>query len=109
MSNRGRHRIDSSVARCPLFISIFVLWVMGASALAAERVGFLDDRGTFVEKAEISTKGSTIEVRKINPKERFPSLNLKFIFPGARKPLAMKGVFIQWEKKPGHLGATVGL
>ncbi len=104
MSNRGRHRIDSSAARCPLFIIIFALWVMGAPALAAERVGFLDDRGTFVEKAEVSTKGSTIVVRKIKPKDTFASLNLKFIFPGARKPRAMKGLFIQWEKEPGHLG-----
>ena len=67
-------------------------------------MGFLDDRGTFVEKAEVSAKGPTIVVRKVNPKEKFSSLSLRFTFPGARKPGAMRGVFIQWEKRPRRMG-----
>lgn len=104
MSNAGPLEIAPPVACRRLFFSLITVLVIGASAYAGDRVGFLSERGRFVPKAEITRKGPAIIVRKLNPADKFASLRVRFIYPGVEKPGAMRGLSIQWEKQPHRMG-----
>ncbi|MFH0821829.1 MAG: hypothetical protein V2B18_03700 [Pseudomonadota bacterium] len=77
---------------------------MVSDAQAADEVGLLNEGGLFVAKAVVIHKESSITFRKTDPKERFGALRIVFLPPEMKKPDALKGWFIQWEKQPGFFG-----
>jgi len=76
----------------------------GAWGSEGELLGTVTESGRFLPKARILKEGSSVIVTKVDPGDKFDSLRIRFIFPGASRPDAMKDLFIQWEKQPEQWG-----
>ncbi|MFC1834443.1 hypothetical protein ACFL2Q_06880 [Thermodesulfobacteriota bacterium] len=98
-----RLRSGPAVIYCLALTIVLLTWTT-AVASEGDVVGFSDAKGTFIPKAAIVKTKSEIRVRKIDPKDKFKSLKLRFVFKGAKKPGSMERASIQWEKKPGKMG-----
>jgi len=88
--------------------TIVLALVLTASTSAegseGEPLGTLDETGRFLPKVRILKEDSSIVVTKVDPGEKFSTVRIRFIFPGAARPEAMKDIFIQWEKQPEQWG-----
>ena len=103
MPYRHLHRVTDPLI--PILVSTaFMLMTLNAWALKEEVIGFKDSRGGFVSVCRVAKNNSVITMTKINPGDRFNSVELQFVFPWADEAKAMKGISIQWEKGPGVIG-----
>ncbi|GEM_PF-1933642 len=103
MPDRHPHRITAPLIPI-VFLTVFSLLTLSAWASTGEVIGYPDSSDAFVSVCRVAKKNSLITVTKINPGDKFKSVELQFVFPGADEPKAMKGIFIQWEKGPGVIG-----
>ncbi|MCA1960853.1 MAG: hypothetical protein LDL33_08650 [Desulfomonile sp.] len=88
--------------------TILLALTLGISTSAwgseGELLGTISESGRFQPKVRILKEGSSVIVTKVDPADKFEMLRIRFIFPGASRPDAMKDLFIQWEKQPEQWG-----
>ena len=103
MPNGLKYRIAQLL---PLIALITILVFGPHSAWSSEglELGILQQDRGFAAKARVVQKEDVIRFFKVRPDEKFQSMRLKFVFPGADKPRALHDIFIQWEKEPGKMG-----
>jgi hypothetical protein len=103
MPHRTYHRVTFPLI--PILVSTaLMLPALNAWALKEDVIGYQGSSGVFVSVCRVAKNSSTITITKINPGDRFASVELQFVFAMADEAKAMKGIFIQWEKGPGVIG-----
>lgn len=85
-------------------VGMLILWMCPVYASSPETAGIMGENGGFQPKVVVSQDESSVTVRKLNPKDRFTALEVRFVFPGVESPSATRGLHIQWEKKPHVMG-----
>jgi hypothetical protein len=90
----------------PLFLlAVFFLQsTLDAGASTGATLGFRDSVGAFIPMCRVKKEGSAIILTKVNPRDSFQSVDVRFVFPRSSRSSDVKGLFIQWEKRPGRMG-----
>jgi hypothetical protein len=84
-----------------MFCTVVGAAVAATESSMGERYGIIDDRGAFLPKVEVLKDSGSVLVTKLDPAERFGSIEIRFVGDAVDPSFSPRNLCLQWEKPNG--------